>query len=237
MDGNRRYAKKQQLSTKEGYKKGMEKFLHFVTLQVKYKIPQTSFFALSNDNYVKRPLDEKKAIFELVKAFSENKEIKEFFIEHKVHVHLRGDLKEIEKVENKVSKFNKETITNLKKELEEQNSIIQKPQFTVNIALNYDGQKEILHAIKEIGKKIEKGDMKSSSITQKTIKQNLWFNDSNSPEVIVRTGNAPRLSGFLLWDSEYSEIYLTKKLWPEMDEADFVQINNWYKEQQRNFGK
>ena len=57
------------------------------------------------------------------------------------------------------------------------------------------------------------------------------------PQVIVRPGDAPRLSGFMLWDSEYSEIYLTKKLWPELDENDFKDILEFYSKQSRNFGK
>ncbi len=237
MDGNRRYSEKQGISKEEGYQKGMEKFLEFVSLQVKYNLPQTSFFALSNDNYIKRPQDEKKVLIKLIRMFSENEQIKDFFINHKIRINIKGDLDEIKKLEKKTSKEDEQFIKKLEKSMEELNEKVGKEKFIVNIALNYDGQKEILHSFKQIIKQINAGELKEKSINEKTIKKNLWFNDTSSPQIIVRPGNAPRISGFLLWDSEYSEIYLTRKLWPEMNEADFVQIMNWFKEQKRNFGK
>ncbi len=236
MDGNRRYAKKQNYSLNKGYELGMTKFLEIVSFQVKYKIKETSFFALSNDNYGKRPEEELKILFELLKSFSENGEIDDFFKKNKIKVNLIGDIDHIEKKESKKDKTRPKIIQNLKKKFEKRNLEIQPQEFTVNIAINYGGHKEILHSFNEIYKKIKLGELKENKITEKTIKENLWFK-SESPEIIVRCGNAPRLSGFMLWDSAYSEIYLTKKLWPELDEADFIGIIDWYKNIKRNFGK
>lgn len=237
MDGNRRYANKNKISLHEGYKKGMEKFVEIINYQVEYKIPETTFFALSNDNYIKRPTEEKKILVELMKMFSENKQLEEFFLQNNIKIQVKGDLNAIKRNEKKGSSLFSKEIDSLSKKFEEYNEKIQTPQFKVNLALNYDGQKEIVSAVKNIVKKIENKEIKSTSINQKTIKENLYFNDSTAPEVIVRTGNVPRISGFLLWDSAYSEMYFSRKLWPELNKADIEDIITWYSSIQRNFGK
>ncbi|MCA9496990.1 MAG: di-trans,poly-cis-decaprenylcistransferase [Nanoarchaeota archaeon] len=236
MDGNRRYAKKQGMSIEEGYRKGMEKFLEFMSFQVKHKLYEASYFALSNDNYIKRPGDEKKVLYKLMEFFCNNEEIDEFIVTNKIYISLKGDIKEITKKEKKISKKKKIFIEKLEKKVKEWNLKNEKYNFKVNIALNYGGQAEILHSLKEILKKVKSGELKENKITEKTIKENLWFCE-NVAEIIVRPGNASRLSGFMLWDSAYSEIYLTHKLWPELDESDFLKIIEWYKSQKRNFGK
>lgn len=238
MDGNRRYAKKQNISLKEGYQKGMEKFLEMISLQVKYNIPETSFFALSNDNLNNRDKDnELKPLAELMKLFSESKDIEKFFEEYKIKINLIGDIELLNKKVNKLKIIEKKFFKTLQKKYEEFNNKIGKAKFTVNVVLNYGGQSEIVHAVKEIVKKVQAGEIKEKSINEKLVKENLWFKDSKPAEVIVRTGNSPRLSGFMLFDSQYSELYFTHKLWPEMDEVELVKIIDWYKEQERNFGK
>ena len=229
MDGNRRYSKKNFMSIKEGYMKGMEKFLEIVSFQIKYNIYETSFFALSKENYEKRSEEEKNTLFDLINFFSENKNIKNFFEENKIKIELKGDIEKLRKKELVVKK--------LLNELNKWNQTNLEYKFKVNLCLNYNGQDEILHSFKTILKKINLGEIKENSITTQTIKKNLWFNENVEPQIIVRTGDAPRISGFMLWDSNYSEIYFMKKLWPEFEESDFTQILDWYKNIKRNFGK
>lgn len=236
MDGNRRYAKKKELSKKEGYKAGMEQFLNFVKYQIKYNIEETSFFALSNDNYSKRPIEEMETLGNLVKGFSENIQIWEFFSENKIQIGLKGYISEMEAKES-ISKGRIFFIKELKKKVEKHNSSLEEVKFKVNIALNYDGQEEIVFAVKKIAQLLKYGEIELENINAELIKNNIYFNSSPAPEIIVRAGDAPRISGFMLWDSEYSEIYLTKKLWPELREEDFVEILNWYNNLKRNFGE
>lgn len=237
MDGNRRYSEKNKISMKEGYRKGMEKFLEFVNYQVLYKIKETTFFALSSDNYQKRPEKEKNILAELCEFFSKNEQIEEYFLSNNVLINIRGDLETVKKNEKNKSGRLINAIKALEKKLEEYNEKIKKPSFRVNICINYDGQEEIVNSVKKIIKKIQNEPKKLFKISAKTIKENLYVSNSPAPEVIVRTGNAPRLSGFLLWDSAYSEIYFTNKLWPELNRGDFESILSWYSNLNRNFGK
>lgn len=237
MDGNRRYAEKQNISLKKAYSIGMSKFLEFVSLQVKYKIKETSFYALSNDNYKKRAKDELETIFNLMKDFTSNRDIETFIKDNKIKLNLVGDIDALEKETNKAGISDKKLVTSLKQRFKDwYDEINNKEDYVVNIALKYDGQSEIVHACKEICRKVSEGELNSNKIDEKTIKSNMWFNGAPA-DVIVRPGDAPRLSGFMLWDSKYSEIFLTKKLWPELDESDLTYIFEWYKGIARNFGK
>lgn len=231
MDGNRRFAKKNNLTLKEAYKKGMEQFLDVINFQIQNKIKHTSFFALSTHNYSKRKKEELEPIAELVKEFFNQDEIEEFFLKNKIKISLRGNQKGLEEKKEKLDEEQKSFITTLEKRFDEFNSKLKNPKFFVHVALNYDGQEELVNAFNSL---IEK---RKKDISIEDIKNNLYFNDVPSPDVIVRPGDAPRISGFLLFDSAYSEMYFSKKLWPELNDTDLENILKWFSNQQRNFGK
>lgn len=237
MDGNRRYSKDNSMSKEDGYRAGMLKFLDFVRWQIKYNIKETSYFALSSDNYEKRPISEKKILYGLMNFFSKDKSIKDFFIQNKIKIRLIGDIDSIKYKEKLIPDENRLFIENYESEFEQWNKESPNPSYYVNIAINYDGQKEIVDSCKKILQKINSNELDLNEINEDTLKNNMYTNLSKAPEIIVRPGNAPRLSGFFLWDSKYSEIYLTKKMWPELEEIDFLDILDWYKNIERNFGK
>lgn len=111
---------KNGLSLTRGYQKGMEQFLAMVALQVKYGIKETSFWALSTDNYQKRSTDEKQTIFSLMKSFLELKANEQFFKENGIFVRLVGDIEGMQKQEKKffgkLFIFNRDGFTNEKVE-------------------------------------------------------------------------------------------------------------------------
>lgn len=239
MDGNRRYAKKNNLTKKEGYNAGMNQFLNFVKYQIKYEIFETSFWALSTENWKKRGKNDLTPLYDLMNNFFvEGDEIETFFFENKIKIETKGDLKEFEDKQNSLLSSQRKLFLGIKERLYKYNlKLGENFDFKVNICLNYGGNREILDAFKSILNKVENGELKKEEITEKTIKQNIYYNDSPAPEIIVRPGDAPRLSGFMSWDSAYSEIFFSKKLWPELDEKDFVSILEWFDGVLRNFGK
>ena len=99
----------------------------------------------------------------------------------------------------------------------------------INVALNYGSRQEIIHAIKNINKKNKK-------ITEKSIDINLYTKNIPNPDLLIRTGNTNRLSNFLLWQLQYSEIFFEKKLWPDFNQNDFNKILLKYNKIKRNFG-
>ena len=109
-------------------------------------------------------------------------------------------------------------------ELTKKNTLLQ-----INVALNYGSREEILKAFQSINKKKLK-------MTQETISQNLYTKYIPDPDILIRTGNTNRLSNFLLWQSQYSEIFFEKKLWPDFNQNDFYKILEKYNKIKRNFG-
>ncbi|MDC0416831.1 polyprenyl diphosphate synthase [Candidatus Pelagibacter sp.] len=99
----------------------------------------------------------------------------------------------------------------------------------INLALNYGSKNEILNAVKKIVKK-------KIVITEKNFTKCLYTKNIPDPEILIRTGKQIRLSNFLLWQVAYSEIFFEKKLWPDFNEQDFINIINKYKKIVRNFG-
>lgn len=253
MDGNRRFAKKNNLPLKEGYEEGMLQFYKVVKWQVQQNIHTTTFFALSLDNSKKRKKEELQTIKSVITKLLENPKFEKFCFEHSIKIQIKGryfqnnkvneeilklDSKEINKKELfEMKKNEEELIRNVEKKVTQLNSSIQEPNFIVNIALFYDGQDEIAAACQKISKLVLNKELSIQDITPEIIKKHLYLNDSNSPEIIVRTGAAPRLSGFMLFDSAYSELYLTEKMWPELNEESLNGILEWFDSQNRNFGK
>ena len=247
MDGNRRFSIKNNISKLKGYELGMLQCLNFIKYQIKNNIFETSFYALSTENLKNRNQEELKIIKELILNFFEKKDInnnenniediEEFFKTNKMQLNLIGDIEELEKNNSSIFNFNSIFIKKLKNKINKINKNLNEIKFKVNICINYGGQNEIKNACIKIAKKIKNNEINIEDINEKLIKKNIFFNSSTPPEIIVRPGNVPRLSGFCLWDSQYSEIYLSKKYWPELTENDFKDILNWYSNIQRNFGK
>jgi len=99
----------------------------------------------------------------------------------------------------------------------------------INLALNYGSKFEILNAMKMINKS-------KDMINEKNFEKYLLTKNIPDPELLIRTGNTNRLSNFLLWQLAYAEIFFVKKLWPDFNEKDYVQVINKFKKTTRNFG-
>ena len=131
------------------------------------------------------------------------------------------------KVLGDISKFPKGLKNKLRKveRLTKNNTIIQ-----INLALNYGSRQELIDAFKKIN------FIKKKIITEKLISNNLYTKNIPDPEILIRTGNTNRLSNFLLWQINYTEIFFVKKLWPDFNKNDFNKILKKFYQIKRNFG-
>ena len=98
-------------------------------------------------------------------------------------------------------------------------------KITVNLAINYGSQQEILNSAK-----------KTKNLNLKNLKKNLYTQNMPDPEILIRTGGHKRLSNFMLWQLAYSELYFLDKLWPDFSKKDLKNILNKFKKSKRNFG-
>ena len=181
--------------------------------QLKKKIKFLTLYAFSTENW-KRPKSEINFLFKILDNYIE-KEL-ENIIKNKIKIKVLGNLSKIP-----LNLFNK-----LKKveQLTKKNTILQ-----INVALNYGSRQEIIQALNKLNKKKNK-------ITEKLINQNLYTKNIPDPDILIRTGNTNRLSNFLLWQLQYSEIFFEKKLWPDFNENDFYKVLRKYNKIKRNFG-
>lgn len=217
IDGNRRWAKKRGLPAFEGHRQGLEKVKKIGKWCKERGVKILTLFAFSTENWNRSKTEVTYLIRLLREAFSQ-KNIKEVDQEG-IKIQIIGQReklplslqKAIEEAED-LTKNNKEGI--------------------LNIALSYGGRAEIVEVVKKI---IKKNPL--PEITEELIDKNLWTAGEPHPDLIIRTGGQQRLSNFLLWQSAYSELYFSKKYWPEFIEKDLDEAFEDYAKRQRRFGR
>ena len=213
MDGNRRWAKKNGLSTFEGHKQGHEVYQDFVRYIRDAKIPHAVFYAFSTENWQRK----KEEVDYLMQLFeSMMKRLLGEINEKKVRVRIIG----------RRSDFSAEII-NLMEEVEEKSKAYNST--TIWIALSYGGRVEIVEAV---NKAVAKGE----EVTEDTFDKLLWTAEMPDPDMIVRTSGEHRLSNFLPWQSVYSEFYFIDKHWPALTKDDFEDILSEYEKRERRKG-
>jgi tritrans,polycis-undecaprenyl-diphosphate synthase [geranylgeranyl-diphosphate specific] len=107
----------------------------------------------------------------------------------------------------------------------------------LNIALSYGGRAEIIDAVKRIAGEVQSGDLSIEDISEQRFSDYLYTVGVPDPDLIIRTSGEERLSGFLLWQSAYSELYFTEVYWPAFRMIDFWRAIRIYQQRERRFGK
>ena len=217
MDGNGRWAKKNNLQIKEGHARGVSALKEIVKESVNQNIESLTVYAFSTENW-KRPKSEVKAINNLI-VNSINNELDEL-IEQKVKVRFFGDY----------SNFGKKTYEKIK--FAEEKSFFKKPKLRLNVALGYGGKMDIINIAREVSRL----KIKASDINDHTINELSQVPES-SIDLLIRTGGDTRISNFLLYQIAYSEIHFVKKLWPDYSKQDFKRNINKYFNSERRFGE
>jgi len=218
MDGNRRWAKDKKLPSLLGHKKGQERIEKIVEHAKDLGIEYITFWAFSTENW-KRSEQEVTYLMDLFKKMLRGKLFKKL-IKKGVKICVLGD----------ISAFSEELRKEIERVVEESknNTSIQ-----VNIALNYGGREELTHAVKQI----ISDNICQTEITTDLISQYLYTRNQPDPDLIIRTGGAQRLSGYLPWQSIYSELYFTDTYWPDFDKQAFDRAIEEYERRERRFGR
>lgn len=110
-------------------------------------------------------------------------------------------------------------------------------RFLLNIALSYGGRAEIIDAVKEVANQVKAGDLNVNDIDEARFAEYLYTQGVPDPDLIIRTSGEERLSGFLLWQSAYSELYFTDVFWPAFRMIDFWRALRIYQQRERRFGR
>ena len=107
----------------------------------------------------------------------------------------------------------------------------------LTLALSYGSRQEICDAIKEVTTKIKSGEMAPQDITEQTISESLYTKDIPDPDLLIRTSGEYRISNFLLWQMAYTEIHVSKTLWPDFREMELLDAIYDYQQRERRFGQ
>lgn len=217
MDGNRRWAKKQGKQAVQGHDHAA---MHVIEPIIEHcaqqNIPYVTFWAFSTENW-KRDKQEIQALFSIFRKGL--KTLANRFINKGARLNVLGEI-------NRFPQDIAQKVQNLIQKSQNNQNI------TVSFALNYGGRDEILRAVKKI---IKKG-YKAKQITEKLFSSLLDTADLPDPDLIIRTGGETRLSGFLPWQTVYSELYFTNTLFPDFDVSQFQKALKNYTQRDRRFG-
>ena len=221
MDGNRRWAKKRNLPTKLGHKQGAETLKKLARYANKIGLGYLTVYAFSTENW-KRTEEEVNALMTLLQNYLEDF-AKEADTENIV-IRVLGDRKPLsdklnEKIDEAIERTKNNTGT------------------IFNIALNYGGRDEIVHATKAIAEKVKNGEIDVDDINEELVSKCLYTGGIPDPDLLIRTSGEIRLSGFLPWQSVYSEFYFIDKLWPDFTSDDLDEAIKVYSSRKINIGK
>lgn len=221
MDGNRRWAKNNNLPSAVGHKKGVESLKTALKSCHKFGVKYLTVYAFSTENW-NRKQEEVDFLMDLL-AMTIKNELKDLH-KNQVKVQFIGDLTKLNSKLQKILATAEETT-------------IDNTGVSLQIAFNYGARDEIINATKNIAKKIQKNEINIDDINEKTFADNLYTNSIPDPDLLIRTGGEMRVSNYLLWQIAYAEIIVTPKFWPEFNEEAMAESIIEFKNRQRRFGE
>lgn len=223
MDGNGRWATKRGMPRSFGHKAGVEALREIIRHSSDLGIEALTIYAFSTENWT-RSVEEVGALMGLLLEYF-TRELDELHREH-VCIRILGD------------------ISGMPKGLEKQQAALYAAMdktkdnagLKLNIALNYGGQQEIVHAARVLAQKVADGEMKPEDITRETFTAELYTGGLPEVDFLIRTSGEMRLSNFLLYQMAYAEFYKTDVLWPDFDKKAYDEALAAYAKRSRRFG-
>lgn len=219
MDGNGRWAKKRGLPTSAGHSAGASTFKTIARYCNKIGVKYLTVYAFSTENW-KRSAEEVSGIMNILRNYlidSAN------FKEENIRLHFVGDLTPID---GDII----ELIDKAEKDSQDATGL------WVNIALNYGGRDEIVHAVRDICKDCADGKLDVNGITEQTVAEHLYTAGLPDPDLMIRPGGEYRLSNYLIWQTAYAEFWFTDVLWPDFTAETIDEAVKSFSARDRRFG-
>lgn len=215
MDGNRRWARERHLPLLAGHTKGYQAIEPLIAYAVKREIKYLTFWAFSTENW-NRDKKEVEILLTIFRKLFASKIVNRL---HKNGVKIT--------VLGNIDAFPKDIAENIRKLIEKTKD---NTAITVNIGLNYGGREEILRAVNSLL------ISKHKNVDEEIFSSFLYTKDQPDPDLIIRTSGEQRLSGFLPWQSVYSELYFPEIYWPDFNEEEFEKALEEFAKRKRRFG-
>lgn len=215
MDGNGRWAKKHSLPRTAGHAAGSKNFKDIARYCNKIGLKYLTVYAFSTENW-KRPKEE---VDNIMKIFREYLEDAKNFKDENIQVQFIGDRSALDKDIQRLMKESEDASANA-------------TGLHLNIAINYGGRDEIVHAVKQI----ISNNTSAQDITEQTISNNLYTAGQPDPDFIIRPSGEYRLSNYLIWQSAYAEYWFSDILWPDFKPKDLEKAIEEFNHRNRRFG-
>jgi undecaprenyl diphosphate synthase len=216
MDGNGRWATQRGLPRLLGHKEGVEALVRAVRAFTAAGVQTLTVYAFSTENW-SRPDPEVSGLMSLVPT-AMKAHVNQLAAQG-VRLRAVGDLAALSpKVRQAFAKMEELTAGNRR--------------ITLNVAFNYGGRWDVVRACK----RAMAAGVTASELDERTLSRYMALSDTPDPDLLIRTGGECRLSNFLLWQSAYSELFFTERLWPEFDDEDVQQALAFYASRERRFG-
>ena len=225
LDGNRRWAKRNLIMKLEGHFRGADAVEKLLDWCEELNIKIITLYVLSAEN-LSRQDDELDYLYDLI-----NERLQKLYNDPRIHKN-RMKVKAIGSVKL-LPDFLREILNKLEEATKDYDN------HYLNIAIAYGGQNELVDAIKKIGTRIKDGSLDVNQIDKDVIESSLYTSHlpQSSPDMILRTSGEKRLSGFLLWQSAYSELVFMDIYWPEFRKIDLMRAIRTFQKRGRRLGK
>ena len=221
MDGNGRWAKRKNKSRHFGHIKGTQVAKTIIQECARLKISYLTLYAFSAENW-QRPATEVSILMKLLKKYLKKETTN--LVKENIRFNAIGDTTHL-------SADILEIVADAKKRTAHCTGM------TLTFALSYGGQQEITQAVQAISEKIASGLLTANMINEDVIRGHLQSASIPDPDLILRTSGEKRLSNFLLWQSAYSELFFSEKLWPDFTEMDLKEVLANYSSRERRYGR
>lgn len=220
MDGNGRWAKRHGLARMMGHRQGLESVRKIIRAAQDLNVRFLTLYAFSSENW-KRPSEEVEFLMRSCESFI-TEELPEMIKNDVRLIHI--GLKEALLPSLRTCIQNAEELTKNNKKL------------CVQLAFNYGARREIIDAVRSIVSDVVASKITISDLSENLLSSYLYTKFVPDPDLLIRTSGEMRVSNFLLWQICYTELYVTKKFWPDFNKKEFVLAIEDYQKRKRRFG-
>ena len=221
MDGNHRWAKRNNLSGFAGHRAGANNLKDISQACLDLGIRHLTVFAFSTENW-HRPLPEVRLLMDLIRHFVrvETRTLKE----NGIKLRVIGDRSRLpEDIQKTMAESERETAAN--------------DALHLTIAVNFGGRWDIVETAKSLAQKVRSGELAVEDIDEKTFQSQMSLGELPAPDLLIRTGGEYRVSNFMLWDLAYTEMYFTEAFWPDFDKANLTSAVDDFARRSRRYGR
>ncbi|MDD7276852.1 MAG: isoprenyl transferase [Bacteroidales bacterium] len=221
MDGNGRWAKEQGKMRVFGHQHGVDAVRNVTEACAELGVEYLTLYAFSTENWNRSSFEVDALMSLLTQALKT--EVKTLN-DNNIRLDAVGDLTRLPKLQyNALMSAIENTKDNTR--------------MTLTLCLSYSGRWELTETVKKIAGKVKNGELNPEDINEKMVSDNLATSYMPDPELLIRTSGEIRISNFLLWQLAYSELYFTKKYWPDFSKEDLYEAIIDYQSRERRFGK